>query len=70
MNKKVIKKGKTTDKLFGKFNIIILSFIKALKGHIIEGESLSSTEIYSVVLKYTYGGQRVMIQNLDSGKQN
>lgn len=41
--------------------------LRALKGHIIEGESLSSTEIYSVVLKYTYGGQRVTIQNLDSG---
>lgn len=41
--------------------------LRALKGHIIEGESLSTTEIYSIVLKYTYGGQRVAIQNLDSG---
>lgn len=47
----------------------MLSYTKALKGHIIEGESLSTTEIYSIVLKYTYGGQRVAIQNLDSGKQ-
>ncbi|XP_061190852.1 fasciclin-1-like [Saccostrea echinata] len=39
--------------------------LKALKGHIIEGEALSSTEIYSTVLKYTFGGQRVEITNTD-----
>lgn len=56
MNKKVIKKGKIIDKFFGKFNIIIFFFIKVLKGYIIEGEFLLSIEIYSVVLKYIYGG--------------
>ncbi|XP_022312175.2 uncharacterized protein LOC111117369 isoform X1 [Crassostrea virginica] len=37
--------------------------LKALKGHLIEGEALATTDIYSTVLKYTYGGQRVEIQN-------
>ncbi|XP_056003314.1 fasciclin-1-like isoform X2 [Ostrea edulis] len=41
--------------------------LRALKGHLIEGEALSSTDIYSTVLKYTYGGQRVEITNTDDG---